>query len=82
MTSRYFKLFGLMLLFAVYLSYALTFLTAYFHPQRAVVVAIDDYGEATMEFLITIVLGFPLVLYTIGSTTKMLIEPRRRTRRA
>ncbi|MCX6815730.1 MAG: hypothetical protein NT120_02675 [Candidatus Aenigmarchaeota archaeon] len=55
-------MFSLSAAIAAYVVFAMTFVSAYFDPTRTVVVNINSFGEANLEFLL-IALGSPVVLY-------------------
>ena len=53
---------------AVYYSYAATFLVAFMHPAKSVVVTVNDFNEALPELIVTVLLGVPLATYTALKT--------------
>jgi len=67
---------GIGLMLAVYYSYAATFLVAFMHPSKSVVVTVNDYNEALPEFIVTVLLGVPLATYTALRTIKGAFSAR------
>jgi len=62
---HYSVIFGLSVLVAGFITFALAFLTAYNHPSKSATIYINKYGEANIEFYILLV-SIPFILFTTG----------------
>ena len=70
---KWFNYLGFSVVFGSYLALTYTFLKAYFHPSKQILVNINAYGEATSEFILLIV-SIPAVIYFVIKYIKNLLE--------
>jgi len=72
--SRGLILFGLTVLLATYLTVLVTFLYAYMSEDKRIVIEINTFGEARLEFAILVV-SLPVVVYTYLKTISIIQHP-------
>ena len=70
---KWFNYLGFSVVFGSYLALSYTFLLAYFHPSKQVLVNINTYGEATSEFILLVV-SIPAVIYFVIKYIKTLTK--------
>lgn len=69
------KLYSLIILTATYLSLCFSFLVAYLHPSKSVLIKINSFNEANFEFVLLLV-SFPVTLwYLYTEFREILVRP-------
>jgi hypothetical protein len=67
-------LMGLCVAIATYITFAITFVTAYLEPTKRVIFAIDIYHEALLELVLFVFIGLPCVTYMFLHTLTIMNE--------
>ena len=70
----YLELLAICFLLAFYITFAMTFVHAYSNPEKRVMVYIDEFGEAEIEYWLVLLPSIPVILWYVSEQLKRSAE--------